>query len=197
MSRKPVKGEYIETDTGNKVSRKAILIGTQHIMLGGKTIIQAEAMIRGDLARTGQAVSGSAAAPGSNTAVAIGRYCYLSKGCCLRPPGRIYKGSFTFLPLRLGDHVFIGEGTVVQAATVGSHVYIGQNVVVGEFAIIKDYVRVLEGTVIPPNMVIPSFSIVAGQPARVIGEVPEGGHEAFELRELYKTVGNNPQPLPV
>lgn len=62
-------------------------------MLGGKTIIQAEAMIRGDLARTGQAVSGSAAAPGSNTAVAIGRYCYLSKGCCLRPPGRIYKGS--------------------------------------------------------------------------------------------------------
>ncbi|KAI1653819.1 trimeric LpxA-like protein [Daldinia decipiens] len=197
MSRKPVKGEYIETDTGNKVSRKAILIGTQHIMLGGKTIIQAEAMIRGDLARTGQAVSGSGTAPGSNTAVAIGRYCYLSKGCCLRPPGRIYKGSFTFLPLRLGDHVFIGEGTVVQAATVGSHVYIGQNVVVGEFSIIKDYVRVLEGTVIPPNMVIPSFSIVAGQPARVIGEVPEGGHEAFELRELYKTVGNNPQPLPV
>ncbi|KAI1808781.1 trimeric LpxA-like protein [Daldinia bambusicola] len=197
MSRRPVKGEYIETDTGNKVSRKAILIGTQHIMLGGKTVIQAEAMIRGDLARTGQAVSGSAAAPGSNTAVAIGRYCYLSKGCCLRPPGRIYKGTFTFLPLRLGDHVFIGEGTVVQAATVGSHVYIGQNVVVGEFSIIKDYVRVLEGTVIPPNMVIPSFSIVAGQPARVIGEVPEGGHEAFELRELYKTVGNNPQPLPV
>ncbi|KAI0095374.1 trimeric LpxA-like protein [Daldinia grandis] len=197
MSRKPVKGEYIETDTGNKVSRKAILIGTQHIMLGGKTIIQAEAMIRGDLARTGQAVSGSSAAPGSNTAVAIGRYCYLSKGCCLRPPGRIYKGSFTFLPLRLGDHVFIGESTVIQAATVGSHVYIGQNVVVGEFSIIKDYVRVLEGTVIPPNMVIPSFSIVAGQPARVIGEVPEGGHEVFELRELYKTVGNNPQPLPV
>ncbi|CRK44390.1 hypothetical protein BN1723_006099 [Verticillium longisporum] len=32
-------------------------------------------------------------------------------------------------------------------------------------------------------------------PARVIGEVPEGGHDAFELRELYKTVGNNPQPM--
>lgn len=194
------------------------MIGTQHIMLGGKTVIQAEAMIRGDLARTAQPTSGSAAAPGSNTAVAIGRYCYLSKGCCLRPPGRIYKGSvaqlrqthicfsltnslpsrsFTFLPLRLGDHVFIGEGTVVQAATIGSHVHIGQNVAVGEFSIIKDYVRILDGTIVPPNMVIPSFSIVAGQPARVVGEIPEGGHEAFELRELYKTVGNNPQPLPV
>ncbi|KAI0017060.1 trimeric LpxA-like protein [Xylariomycetidae sp. FL0641] len=196
MSRKPVRGEYIETDTGNKVARKAILIGTQHIMLGGKTIIQAEAMIRGDLARTAQGPSGSGAG-GGNTAVAIGRYCFLSKGCCLRPPGRIYKGAFTYLPLRLGDHVFIGESTVVQAATVGSHVHIGSNVVVGDFAIIKDYVRILDGAVLPPNAVIPSFSIVAGQPARVVGEVPEGGHEAFELRDLYKTVGNNPQPLPV
>ncbi|CRK44392.1 hypothetical protein BN1723_006101, partial [Verticillium longisporum] len=99
------------------------------------------------------------------------------------------------MPLRLGDHVFVGQGTVVQAATVGSHVYIGHGAVIGEFAIIKDYVRVLEGSVVPPNMVIPSFSIVGGQPARVIGEVPEGGHDAFELRELYKTVGNNPQPM--
>ncbi|RYP40464.1 hypothetical protein DL767_001700 [Monosporascus sp. MG133] len=197
MSRKPVKGEYIETDTGNKVARKAILIGTQHIMLGGKTVIQAEAMIRGDLYRTAQSSSSAGSAPGSNTAVAIGRYCFLSKGCCLRPPGRMYKGSFTYLPLRLGDQVFIGEGSVVQAATIGSHVHIGSNVVIGEFAIIKDYVRILDGTIVPANMVIPSFSIVAGQPARVIGEVPEGGHEAFELRELYKTVGNNPQPLPV
>ena len=85
----------------------------------------------------------------------------------------------------------------MQAATIGSHVHIGQNAVVGEFAIIKDYVRILPDTVIPANMVIPSFSIVAGQPARVVGEVPEGGHEAFELKDLYKTVGNNPQPLPV
>lgn len=96
----------------------------------------------------------------------------------------------------MGDHVFVGQNTVVQAASVGSHIYIGNDAVVGEFAIIKDYVRILDGSVVPPNMVIPSFSIVAGQPGRVIGEIPEGGQEQFELRELYKTVGNNPQPLP-
>lgn len=105
--------------------------------------------------------------------------------------------TFTYMPLRMGDHVFVGEGTVVQAASIGAHVYIGHNVVVDEFAIIKDYVRILDGTVVPPNMVIPSFTIVAGQPARVVGEIPEGDIERFELRELYKTVGNNPQPLPV
>lgn len=100
------------------------------------------------------------------------------------------------MPLRMGDHVFVGPSSVVQAASIGSHVHIGTKVVVGEFAIVKDYVRILDGTVIPPHMVIPSFSVVAGQPARLIGEVPEGGHEAFELRDLYKTVGNNPQPAP-
>ncbi|GAB1315225.1 Dynactin subunit 5 [Madurella fahalii] len=197
MSRRPPRGEYIETDTGNKVARKATLVGTQNIMLGGKTVIQPEVMIRGDLIRSIQSSSSSAGgAPPNNTAVSIGRYCFLSRGCCLRPPGRLYKGAFTYMPLRMGDHVFVGPGSVVQAASVGSHVHIGTKVAVGEFAIIKDYVRILDGSVIPPNMVIPSFSIVAGQPARLIGEVPEGGHEAFELRDLYKTVGNNPQPAP-
>lgn len=100
------------------------------------------------------------------------------------------------MPLRIGDHVFVGENSVVQAATIGSHVHIAANAVVGEFAIVKDYVRILEGTVIPANMVIPSFSVVAGQPGRVIGEVPEGGHEQFEMRDLYKTVGNNVPPPP-
>jgi len=97
------------------------------------------------------------------------------------------------MPLRMVDHVFVGPGSIVQAASIGSHVHIGARVAIGEFAIIKDYVRILDGTVVPANMVIPSFSIVAGQPARIIGEVPEGGHDAFELRDLYKTVGNNPQ----
>ncbi|KAL7926103.1 trimeric LpxA-like protein [Trichoderma austrokoningii] len=196
MSRRPAKGDYIETDTGNKVSRKAVLVGTQNIMLGGKTVIQPEVMIRGDLVRTAQAQppSGGSAAQPNTTAVAIGRYCFLARTVLLRPPGRIYKGVFTYMPLRIGDHVFIGQGTVVQAASIGNHVYIGKGCVVNEFAIIKDYVKVLDGTIVPANMVIPSFSIVAGQPGRVVGELPDGAYDEFELRDLYKTVGNNPQP---
>jgi acetyltransferase-like isoleucine patch superfamily enzyme len=78
-------------DTGNKVARKAILVGTQNITLGGKIVIQPEVMIRGDLSRSTASSGGSGS--GNNTAISIGRYCFFSRGCCLRPPGRFYKGS--------------------------------------------------------------------------------------------------------
>lgn len=103
-SRRAPKGEYIETETGNKVARKAALLGTQNIILGGKTVIQPEVLIRGDLIRTIQASTQSAtgAAP-NNTAVSIGRYCFLSRGCCLRPPGRLYKGYVVCLSPQSAD----------------------------------------------------------------------------------------------
>lgn len=53
-------------------------------------MIQPEVMIRGDLARSAQPSAGGA--PANSTAVAIGRYCFLSRGALLRPPGRMYKG---------------------------------------------------------------------------------------------------------
>ncbi|CAG8981148.1 hypothetical protein HYALB_00005863 [Hymenoscyphus albidus] len=190
MSRKPAKGEYIETDTGNKVSRRSQIIGTTNIILGGKTVIQAEVIIRGDLLRTSSSVpdGGKQSNP---VAVAIGRYCIFSRGCELRPPGKMYKGTFSHYPLKIADHVFIGPGSIIEAALVGSHVSIGANCVIGKFTIIKDYVRILGGTVVPPNIVIPSFSVVAGRPGRVVGEIAEGEVEGFDLRELYRSVGNN------
>lgn len=84
----------------------------------------------------------------------------------------------------------MGTGTIVEAALIGSHVWIGPNCVIGKFTIIKDYVRILEGSVVPPNMVIPSFSVVAGRPARVVGEIAEGEIDGMDLREMYRSVGN-------
>lgn len=92
--RRPLSRRRPPQDTGNKVSRKATLVGTQNIMLGGKSVIQPEVMIRGDLVRSqpsSSSGSGSGAST-SNTAVAMGRYCFLSRGALLRPPGRLFKG---------------------------------------------------------------------------------------------------------
>ena len=67
--------EYIDTSTGNKVSRKSVLCGSQNIHLYGKTIIKQGAIIRGDLAR-----------------VSIGRHCVIDKSVVIRPPYKRFKG---------------------------------------------------------------------------------------------------------
>ncbi|KAK4695886.1 dynactin 5, partial [Lecanoromycetidae sp. Uapishka_2] len=97
------KGDYIETDTGNKVARKAQLYGTQHIILGGRTTVQPEVCIRGDLVRA-QPPKDPKAAPQHNTSVTIGRYTLISTGSILRPPSRLHKGAMTYYPLKIGDH---------------------------------------------------------------------------------------------
>ncbi|KAF7118963.1 hypothetical protein CNMCM5793_008601 [Aspergillus hiratsukae] len=132
MPPKQAKGEYIETDTGNKISRRSQIHGTQHIILGGKTVIQADAVIRGDLYRSTSSSTSTSADGNSNSkqpttpsvSITIGRYSYISRAAILRPPSRLHRGVHTFYPLKIGDHVFVGERAVVEAASVGNHVHL-------------------------------------------------------------------------
>ena len=136
-----------------------------------KTIIQADCTIRGDFRSPRTNAEGKTSA----IAIAIGRYCFLERGVTLRPAARVYKGYklpnalfnysvFQYYPMKLGDHIHIGSGTIIEAASIGSFVSIGSNVQIGKFAIIKDCVRIEDDTVIPPNATISSFSIVSGKP---------------------------------
>lgn len=80
-------------------------------------MIQAEVIIRGDLLRTlpasitpgegreGRDGKGNAAQNANSVAVAIGRYCFFSRGCELRPPGKFYRG-FVFLLLHFNSFTF-------------------------------------------------------------------------------------------
>ncbi|KAF2838318.1 dynactin subunit 5 [Patellaria atrata CBS 101060] len=173
-SRRQVKGEYIETDSGNKVSRKASIAGTANITLGGKTVIQSDVILRGDLHRLPSTKPDGTGIPHAPTAISIGRCTVISSGCVLRPPSRLSRGTYSFYPMKIGDNVFIGHHSIVQAASISSHVYIAEHCVLQPFCIVKENVKILSHTVVPANMVIPSNSLVAGRPARVIGEVGEG-----------------------
>jgi dynactin-5 len=99
--------EYIQTAmTGNRVSRKAIVLGSQNIILGGKCIIHSGAIVRGDLKRLaparsteatstkegGSATSASAAQATNSVVIGMGRYCTLGEGCLIRPAYKTYKG---------------------------------------------------------------------------------------------------------
>ncbi|KAK8209630.1 trimeric LpxA-like protein [Phyllosticta capitalensis] len=180
-TRKVAKGEYIETDSGNKVSRRAHISGTANITLGGKTVIQSDVVLRGDLHRlkssSSQTASGSSSAPSSSqhsNAISIGRCTIISPGTTIRPPSRLSRGTLSHYPMKIGDNVFIGPGCRISAASISSHVHVGAGAVLEPFCIIRDNVKVLPHAVVPANMVVPSNSVVGGRPARVVAELGEG-----------------------
>ncbi len=80
----------------------------------------------------------------------------------------------TYFMLRISDYVYIGPNTHVRAAEIKSNVYIGANCTIGNMVIIKDNVKILDGTVLPANTVWAGGTIIAGRPGRVVGEIGEG-----------------------
>jgi len=188
-------------DTGNKISRRAKIEGKPNIMLGGRTVIMADVYLRGDLHRFSSSESGIRDDPkaGPTTAISIGRYTVVATGCTLRPPCRISKGQMSYYPIRIGDNVFIGPGAHISAIAISNHVYIGAGAVLSPFCMIKENCKILPGTVVPANMVVPAGSIVGGKPGRILGEVGEGWGarnggpgedwvEGGDLRELVRSI---------
>lgn len=126
---------------GNKVCRRSIMCGSQNIVLQGKTIVMADCIVRGDLA-----------------AVKIGKNCVIGEKCVIRPPFKKFAKGVAFFPMQIGDHVFIEDECVINAASIGSYVHIGKNSVIGRRCIIMDCSYILPNSVIPPETVIPPFS---------------------------------------
>eukprot|EP00051_Salpingoeca_urceolata_P011468 m.142212 g.142212 ORF g.142212 m.142212 type:complete len:188 (+) comp17134_c1_seq1:230-793(+) len=162
---------YIETQSGNKVSRESVLCGSQNIVLAGKTIIMSKCIIRGDLAN-----------------VRVGKHCVMKSGSVIRPPWKQFPNktpSFAFWPMNIGDFVTIEEGSVVSSAQIGSYVHIGKNCIIGRRCVIKDCVKIADGTVLPADSVIPPFCSVAGSPGKIVDELPEC------TRDIHRDLARN------
>lgn len=148
--------QFIETASGNKVSRNSVLCGSQNIVLNGKTIIMNDTIMRGDLAN-----------------IKVGRYTVIRERAVIRPPVKKFSKGVAFFPLTIGDSVYVGEDSIVSAAQVGSYVHVGKDCVVGRRSVLKDCCALADGCVLPPDTVVPPFAIFAGNPGRMVGELPE------------------------
>ncbi|CAD7976259.1 unnamed protein product [Amoebophrya sp. A25] len=139
----------IVTRTGNRISRSAVLFGSANIELGGNCTLSPGATVRGDLAL-----------------LRFGSGCVLGCSCVIRPSRKQH----VFVASRYGNNVQVGENAVVQAASVGDGVRIGKNAVIGVRAQLHRHCRVLPGTVLPRDAVIPPFATVGGAPGRVLSD---------------------------
>uniref|UniRef100_A0A3Q3L975 Dynactin subunit 5 n=1 Tax=Mastacembelus armatus TaxID=205130 RepID=A0A3Q3L975_9TELE len=135
------KAEYIETASGNKVSRQSVLCGSQNIVLNGKTIVMNDCIIRGDLAN-----------------VRVGRHCVVKSRSVIRPPFK-----------KCDILRCLSEDCVVNAAQIGSYVHIGKNCVIGRRCVLKDCCKILDNTVLPPETVVPPFTVFSGCPGPLDG----------------------------
>ncbi|GAA6028938.1 hypothetical protein JCM8097_001515 [Rhodosporidiobolus ruineniae] len=191
MSRSSSKS-YITTDTGNIVSRSCTITGSQNIVLGGKSILHPHCIIRGDLRRAG---AGSAAGGqgGGTVVVAMGKYCSVGEGAVLRPCYKTYKGVFSYYPMKIGDHVAIGAGSVVEAASIGTGVEIGKGCIIGPLAILKDFSRIADNSVIGAGTIVPSLTEWAGSPARPVGQLAESTPELVEAKAKAAYAGFRPE----
>lgn len=144
-----------KTATQNLVARGGTVKGLHNIMPGGKCVIQ-EAVLRGDVAK-----------------ITLGKCCFVAKGAVLHPPSNVFSWGVGFLPLTMGDHVWLGEEAVVRAASIGSCVRVGARAELGERCIVKDCCWILEGTVVPPDTVLAPYTCWGGSPARLLRTLPE------------------------
>ena len=165
-------------ETGNKISRRALIHGTQHIILQGKSVVESGVIIRGDIVKSAPPAAPSAAdakaKPANAVSIQCGRYVYIHPNVTLHPPTYYRQGHSTPQPLRISDYVTIGEGSVISAGQIGRNVEIGKRCSLGNLCMIKDCTKILDDTVIPAMSQWPGGVVIGGRPARIVGEIGDG-----------------------
>jgi galactoside O-acetyltransferase len=154
-----------------RISRRAVFFAPERISIGRETRIDAFCVLSAgpDGLTIGRNVHMSAHnVVVGHAPVEIGDFCTISVRCSIFSSNDDYTGAAMAnptvpdayrlavdAPVRIEDHVIIGAGSVVLCG-----ITIGRSAAVGALSLVKQDV--------------PAFAIVAGSPARVIGERQSG-----------------------
>jgi len=127
------------------VHSAAVVIGD--VVLKAESSVWPCAVVRGDLAR-----------------IEIGKRTNIQDGCLLHT---------THLPLLIGDDVTVGHGVILHSCDIGSNTLIGMGAIILDAAKIGENCVIGAGTLIPPGKVIPSGSVVMGNPYKITRSVTQ------------------------
>lgn len=148
---------------------------SQHRLLSAslsvQTIIEPDAVIRGDLAT-----------------IEIGAHCLLSAHSILRPPPQRSRSTVAYIPQKLDDYVFIGAHTLCEAATIGAYTSVGAHCILGKRSVVSTCCLLRDGCVLVEQTVCPPLSVWEGNPARMVGRLPDAWREMWmeHCRQYFK-----------
>ena len=99
--------DVIETSSGNRIWRSSVLCGSDRLVVEGCSVIESEALLRGDLAP-----------------IHVGRHCRISEKSSLRPP--LINGKFVQQTIQ--DFCVIEANAIVRAALVNHCTYVWRRI---------------------------------------------------------------------
>ena len=120
--------------------------------------------------------------------VEIGENCYIGFGAVIRGDfGKIRIGNQSLVEegvvihtaerTDIGNQVIIGHLAMIHDVTIHDRVLIGMKAMICEFATIGEGAIIAEQSLIRKKTTIPAGKIVAGSPARVVGDVDQHHRE--------------------
>lgn len=148
--------DYLLTRSMNLIGKKCLIKGSNNIEIFDHAILNQRIILRGDLMK-----------------ISIGRYTTLGEAVIVKPTSKKSGGTIKYIPIEIGDYVFIEKNCILHAMKIGSCVKIGKDCIVGPRVVIGESSILLEGSIVPPDSYIAPFSVYGGKPAIYLGELPE------------------------
>ncbi|PKL79217.1 MAG: gamma carbonic anhydrase family protein [Candidatus Melainabacteria bacterium HGW-Melainabacteria-1] len=128
------------------IAPSAVILG--HVSLGANSSVWFQCLLRGDCDQ-----------------IVIGADCNLQDGSLLH--------NMAGSPVLIGDRVSFGHGVLAHGCRIASDVLVGIRATILNGVEIGDHCLIAAGSLIPENRVIPPYSLVMGNPAKVVREVDD------------------------
>ncbi|ODV61089.1 uncharacterized protein ASCRUDRAFT_28018, partial [Ascoidea rubescens DSM 1968] len=158
--------EWIETTSGNRISRKAVILGATNILLAGNTTIAASVSLNGDVRLNSAS---------NKISIQIGKHSLIGPSSEIWPPIIGFKRTKTKAKRvhgtsKIGSFTIISKNCVVKSINIGNRVLIEKNCYIGNLSIVYDNVVIKKNSCIPDKFIIPPFSYVYGKPPNLVVE---------------------------
>jgi dynactin-5 len=87
----------------------------------------------------------------------------------IKPPTKRQNKELKYIPISIGNYVYVEKGTIIEAMSIGNFVKIGKDCILGQRVVIGDNSIVLDNSIVCPDTYIAPFSVYGGKPAIYLG----------------------------